>query len=264
MSDARVLVTREGALAILSFNDPASLNALDDRMQKEFAEIAPRLCADESVRAILITGEGRSFCAGANLKGLHDEQKQGAIPKVAERLRDFANATVAALRQAPKPVIAAVNGPAVGFGCGVALSADIVLMGKSAYFLQSFVNLGVVPDGGGSYFIPRLAGEGRAAAMMLLGERIDAPTALAWGLAYRVYEDEALMPSARALAARMASGPTNAYARIKQMVHASCDNDLAGQLELEAVHQRAAFASADCREGIAAFVEKRPPQFSGR
>ena len=264
MGETRLLLERDGPLAILRFNDPASMNALDEESSAEWASAISALLDDADVRAILLTGAGDAFCAGANLKTMSRQQSGGEPPDVGRMLREAVNPALQRMAASSKPIVAAVNGAAVGVGCGIALAADIVLVGRSGYFLQSFIRLGVVPDGGSSWTIPRLAGAGRAAAMMMLGEKIDAETALAWGLAYRLYDDSGLQDAARALAAKLASGPTLAYGRIKQMLAASRDNGYAAQLELEAENQVASFATADCREGIAAFVEKRPARFSGR
>lgn len=264
MNDRRVLLEHDGPLAILTFNDPASMNAMDDAMRREFVAAIDSVLTDDRVRAILLTGAGRAFCAGANLKTMSGQQSQGITPDVGASLRDSLNPTLVRIAQSRKPVVSAVNGAAVGVGCGIALAADIVLVGRSGYFFQSFIRLGVVPDGGSSWIIPRLAGRGLAAAMMMLGEKIDAETAVNWGLAYRMFEDAELGSAVREMASRLANGPTLAYGRIKDMLSKSLDNTLADQLELEATHQQAAFATEDCREGIAAFVERRAPAFKGR
>lgn len=264
MSDPKIILQREGPLSIVKFNDPEHMNAMDNVMRQQFAETMKQQLGDGGVRAILLTGEGAAFCAGANLKNMFGEQSRGATPDVGTRLRDSMNPTLQRMRESAKPIIAAVNGAAVGVGCGIALSADIVLVGRSGYFFQSFIRLGVVPDGGSSWMIPRLAGQGRATAMMMLGEKIDAETAVNWGLAYRTVEDAELPHAARTIATKLANGPTLAYGKIKQMLRASMTNSFAEQLELEAANQVEAFSAADCREGIAAFIEKRDPAFRGR
>lgn len=263
MTDRLITLERDGALAIVSFDDPESMNAMSGRMCDAFAETMDDVLTDRGVRAVLLTGAGAAFCAGANLKEMLAVQDAGGVFDVGGKLRDAMNPTLANMVTAPKPIVAAVNGAAVGVGCGVALAADIVLVGRSGYFLQSFARLGAVPDGGSSWLIPRLAGRGRAAAMMLLGERIGAEQAVAWGLAHEMLEDEALLPAAHAMALRFANGPTGAYARIKTMLALSAGNSFAAQLALEAEKQVAAFDSADCREGIAAFAARRAPVFTG-
>jgi 2-(1,2-epoxy-1,2-dihydrophenyl)acetyl-CoA isomerase len=263
MNEQKILLERDGPLSIVKFNDPKHMNAVDSVMRQQFAATMEQQLGDENVRAILLTGEGQSFCAGANLKDMFGEQSRGVVPDVGMSLRTFLNPTLVRIRESNKPVVAAVNGAAVGVGCGIALSADIVLVGRSGYFFQSFTRLGVVPDGGSSWTIPRLVGHGRAVAMMMLGEKIDAETAVNWGLAYRMFEDAELQKSARAMAARLANGPTLAYGRIKDMLRKSIVNSFAQQLEVEVANQVGAFSSSDCREGIAAFVEKREPAFRG-
>lgn len=260
----KVLAERDGPLAIVKFNDPANLNAIDSGMRRDFVAAMNQALDDETVRAILITGEGRGFCAGANLKEISGQQSTGAVPDVDVRLRKYVNPMLVRMQDSAKPVVAAVNGAAVGVGCGIALAADIVLVGRSGYFLQSFIRLGVVPDGGSSWSIPRLAGRGRAMAMMMLGDKIDAETAVRWGLAYEMFEDIDLYAAARTMAAKLANGPTFAYGKIKEMVRVSEDNTFAAQLELEATYQKLAFSTADCREGVAAFIEKRAPKFIGQ
>lgn len=263
MAYAKILFERDGPLAIVKLNDPAHLNAVDEVMRPELVDVMTRVIEDDAVRAILITGEGRAFCAGANLKEMSVEQGRGETPDVGAMLRGGVNDMLVRMMQAKKPIVAAVNGAAVGFGCGLALAADIVLIGRSGYFFQSFIRLGVVPDGGSSWLLPRLAGRGRAAAMMMLGDKIGAEHAVNWGLAYRMHEDAELAGAARALAGELSQGPTLAYARLKALLAEGVNNTWAEQLDLEAKHQQASFETADCREGIAAFVEKRPPRFRG-
>lgn len=264
MTYRKMLVECDGPLAILTFNDPAHLNAIDMQLRVEFVEAANAALDDPGVRAILITGAGRGFCAGANLKEISGDQGRGVVPDVDARLRKYINPLLVRMAESNKPVVSAVNGPAVGVGCGIALAADIVLVSESAYFFQSFVRLGVVPDGGSSWTIPRLAGRGRAAGMMMLGERVDAARAVDWGLAWRMVPDRDLPRVAREIAGQLANGPTLAYGRIKEMLRKSETNGFADQLDLEAARQIQSFETDDCREGVAAFIEKRPARFAGR
>lgn len=263
MTNERILLKRDGALAIVRFSNPGAMNAMDKVMCREFLQVMDEALDNQGIRAILLTGEGNAFCAGAQLKEMSALQSAGETPDVGESLSRYINPVLVRMVEGPKPIVAAVNGAAVGVGCGIALAADIVLVGRSGYFLQSFVRLGVVPDGGSTWSLPRLAGRGRAAAAMMLGDRIDAETAIRWGLAYRVFEDAALPDAARQIGQRLAQGPTLALGRIKDLLSRSEDSKLEAQLALETDHQRAAFASQDCREGIAAFVEKRAPVFHG-
>jgi len=259
MTFERVILERDGALAVVTLNDPERLNAIDKPMLDELVTVMNSVLGDEGVRAVAITGAGRAFCSGANLAAV----SQGAMPDVGGMLRDSVSPLLMRMKEARKPVIAAVNGAAAGVGCGLALAADIVLIARSGYFFQSFTRVGLVPDGGSSWIIPRLAGTGRAMAMMMLGDKIGALDAVAWGLAYRWYEDGDLALAARDLAKGLANGPTLAYAGLKQMLAASPCNSFAEQLELEAVCQQRVLDTADCREGIAAFVEKRRARFTG-
>ncbi len=263
MSHKKILVEREGPLATLKLNDPARMNAVDETMRVELLEAMSALLSDDAVHAILLTGAGEGFCAGANLVEFADDLTRGITPDVDLKLRGGINDLLTQMAAARKPIVAAVNGAAAGFGCGLALAADIVLVGRSGYFVQSFVRLAATPDGGSSWFLPRLVGRGRAAAMMLLGERVTAEQAVEWGLAYRMFNDGDLIAAARDMATALARGPTLAYGGIKSLLSATFSNTLVDQLELEANCQIAAFDTADCREGIAAFAEKRPPKFSG-
>src|SRR5688572_30301497 len=263
MTSDRIILEREGALAVVTLNDPERLNAVDKEMLDELGAVMNAVLGADGVRAVVITGAGRAFCSGANLAAFSGVQSGGAMPDVAGMLRDRVNPLLMRMKEARKPIIAAVNGAAAGVGCGLALAADIVLMARSGYFFQSFTRVGLVPDGGSSWLVPRLAGSGRAMAMLMLGDRIGALDAVAWGLAHRWYEDGELVPAARELAKGLANGPTLAYAGLKKMLAASPHNSFAEQLELEAVCQQRVLDTADCREGIAAFVEKRPAHFSG-
>lgn len=263
MTYAKIILERDGPLAIVRLNDPDRLNALDEVMRRELVEAMTAVLDAPDVRAILLTGEGRGFCAGANLAEFFEIQAAGETPDVGRRLRSGTADMLVQMTETSKPIVAAVNGVAAGFGCGLALAADIVLVGRSGYFFQSFIRLGAVPDGGSTWFIPRLIGRSRATAMMMLGEKIGAEQAVSIGLAHRLFEDAELAGEARALAMRLAQGPTSAYGKLKQLLAKSGENTLAEQLELETVYQEAAFETADCREGIAAFIEKRAPQFKG-
>lgn len=260
-----LLIERDGALATLTFNRPDRMNAMSTTMACEIPNAMTELIDDDAIRAILVTGAGRAFCAGADLQGMHAGQTgDGPRYQGGESLRRHINPMLLKMTSAPKPIIAAVNGPAAGVGCGIALAADIVLAGRSASFIQAFAKIGAVPDGGSSWLLPRLVGRARATAMMMLGEAITGEQAAQWGMVHRLFEDEELMPKARELALGMANGPTKTYAATKEMLVASSRNAFDAQLALEAGLQDAAFETQDFAEGVAAFVEKRPARFAGR
>ena len=210
----------------------------------------------------MITGAGRGFSSGADLK----EQRgcdEGGLPDLSARLKEIYHPIITELREMPKPVVAAVNGPAVGIGCSLALAADLIVAAESAYFLLAFVNIGLVPDGGSTAFIPARVGYARAAEMAMLGERVPAAQALDWGLVNRVVADDELEAVSDALLERLANGPTTSYAGSKRLLNRRIYADLAGQLDAEAEAQRDQGQSKDFVEGVIAFVEKRPPNFTG-
>jgi 2-(1,2-epoxy-1,2-dihydrophenyl)acetyl-CoA isomerase len=211
----------------------------------------------------VITGAGKGFCSGADLSAGFDPTPEGH-PDVRRSLHERYHPVILGLRELPKPVVAAVNGAAAGVGCSLALAADLVLAGESAYFLLAFVNIGLVPDGGSSAFIPARAGLARATEMAMLGERIGAAKALGWGLVNAVHPDDELLAAADALVARLAAGPTRAYAGAKRQLNAWCFPGLEQQLALEADIQQEQAVGADFAEGVAAFLGKRPAEFTGR
>ncbi len=214
---------------------------------------------------MVITGAGRAFSSGADLKDFSGgELTPNGRPDVYKTLTERYHPIMHAIRELPKPVVAAVNGPAVGIGCSLALCCDLVLAAQSAYFLLAFVNIGLVPDGGSSLFVPTRVGMARASEMALLGERVSAEQALQWGLINRAVPDERLAEDVAALAERLAGGPTSAYAGAKRELNSWLYPRMAEQLELEAQLQREMAGSDDFMEGAMAFLEKRPPRFSGR
>src|SRR5690348_7177369 len=218
--------------------------------------------ADESVRAVLVTGAGRGFSSGADLKAGFEPADDG-MPNIKTELHDLYHPVIAGVRRLPKPVVAAVNGPAVGIGCSLALACDLIMAGESAYFGLAFVNIGLIPDGGSTAFVPPAVGRARAFQMALLGERVSSEQALDWGLVNWVHPDDRLMDEAWALARRLAAGPTRSYAGSKQALNNFIYPDLDGQLELEAELQHALGRTNDFMEGVAAFVEKRDPAYGG-
>jgi 2-(1,2-epoxy-1,2-dihydrophenyl)acetyl-CoA isomerase len=252
-----------GAGLRIELNRPERMNAWDKQLGADLLAAVELAAGDESVRAVTITGAGRAFSSGADLRAGFDPTPEGH-PDVGAALRERYHPIIAGVRRMPKPVLAAVNGPAVGIGCSLALACDIVLAAESAYFLLAFVNIGLVPDGGSSVFVPARAGAGRAAEMALLGERVPAATGRAWGLVDRLVGDDAFAAEVDALAERLATGPTRAYAGAKEQLNARMYAGLDDQLELEASLQQQMAGSADFTEGVSAFLEKRPARFTGK
>lgn len=257
---APVRYEREDAIATITMNRPDVLNALDDAITRALLEAVERAAADETVRAVVVTGAGRGFSSGADLASV----KPDAAIDLGRLLRERYHPLILAMRRAPKPVICAVNGVAAGAGMSVALAGDIVLAARSAYFVQAFSKIGLVPDAGSTWMLPRLAGEGRARALALLGERLDAEAAQCAGLVWKVHDDDALLPAARTLAAQLAQRPTRALALIKQAFDGTLERSLEEQLEREASLQTLAGRTEDFREGVLAFLERRAPLFRGR
>jgi 2-(1,2-epoxy-1,2-dihydrophenyl)acetyl-CoA isomerase len=245
-------------VATIALNRPDSLNALNaamlDEMRMALGEL-PRIGA----RCLLLTGEGRAFSSGADLAS------GGGLPDdVGAALEAHFNPLVENLFALPIPVVAAVNGPCAGAGCSIALAADLVIAGRSAYFLQAFVNIGLIPDAGATWLLPRLAGRARAMEMMMLGERIPAEQALAWGLISRVVDDEALSGEANALATRLAQGPTVAYGLIRRLAREAEQTSLTQSLAAERDAQRDAGRTEDFKQAVFAFLQKRVPTFEGK
>lgn len=259
---ATVNLHRAGAVARIELNRPEKMNAWDTQFGLDLRHAIERVGDDAEVRAVLVTGAGRGFSSGADLSAGFDPTPEGH-PDVHTALVERYHPIIMGLRQMPKPVIAAVNGGAVGIGCSLALSADLVLAAEEAYFLLAFVNIGLVPDGGSSAFIPERIGFTRAIEMAFLGERLPAPRALEWGLINAVHPAAELAAAADALAARLAAGPTQSYAGSKRQLNAWALDGLAGQLELEAEVQQERAAGRDFAEGAIAFLQKRAPEFKG-
>ena len=261
MSD-EVRVERHDGWRKLVFNRPDKLNAANPAMLNAALAALDEAESDRTCRALLLTGEGRGFCAGQELGPALMPGPNGPpdLAAVAELHHNF----VRHLGAVPLPVVCAVNGVAAGAGASYALACDIVLAARSAKFVQAFVRIGLVPDSGASFFLPRLIGEARARALTMLGETIDAEHAEAWGLIWRVVDDAALLPEAEKLVAHLAQQPTEALAAMKRLFAASPTNSLDVQLDLEQAAQAAAGRSADYAEGVRAFLEKRPPTFKGR
>ena len=260
-----VTVTRgasNGAELRIELNRPDTMNAWNEQLGLDLRAAVEEAAADDSVRSVTITGAGRGFSSGADLKAGFDPTPEGH-PDVGRALRDRYHPIITTIREMPKPVLAAVNGPAVGIGCSLALACDLVLAKESAYFLLAFVNIGLVPDGGSSLLVPARVGHARAAEMAMLGERVPALKALEWGLINRVAADDVFDGEVEALAERLATGPTRAYAGAKRQLNAWIYGGMEDQLELEASIQQEMAASGDFIEGVQAFLGKRPPEFTG-
>jgi 2-(1,2-epoxy-1,2-dihydrophenyl)acetyl-CoA isomerase len=257
-----VILERRGGELRITLNRPDAMNAWTKQLGHDLLA-AVEQAADDDVRAVTITGAGRAFSSGADLKAGFDPTPEGH-PDLATVLHDVYHPIITGLRELPKPVLAAVNGPAVGIGASLALASDLVIARESAYFLLAFVNIGLVPDGGSSLLLPERIGLARATEMAMLGERIPARRALEWGLVNRVVPDDEFEAATGELAARLAAGPTTAYAGIKQQLNAWLFARMAEQLELEASLQQRSAASGDFQEGVQAFLEKRAAAFGGR
>jgi len=247
-------------VGMIKLNAPEVLNALSASMVTELSHAVSSVAASDA-RCLLLTGEGRAFCAGANLQA-RDGGDNAALPASGSALETLYHPVINKLRNMDIPMVSAVNGAAVGVGMSFAIMADIVVAARSAYFLQAFANIGLVPDGGATFYLPRMIGWGRALELSLLAERLPAETAHEWGLVNRVVDDDKLMDEALALATRLARGPRS-LGLIRQAYWASPSNSLAEQLQLESDLQNRASGTADHREGVRAFLEKRPAKFTG-
>lgn len=267
MSDAHTLFEIKNSIGVLTLNRPDRLNAVSNQMLKEIKEVLDIVeDPDGGVRCLLITGAGRGFCSGADLAGggLPDTSDKKAAKKIdlGKTLERDYNPIIERLAGLRVPIVNAINGGAAGAGCSLAIAGDIVIAAKSAFFLQAFVNIGIVPDAGSSYFLARRVGEARAMAMMLLGEKIPAETAQDWGLIYEVTEDDALMDRAMQIADKLAKGPTRSIALIRDMANQSMGNSLSAQLNVERQYQKAAGRGPEFAEGVSAFLEKRKADYT--
>lgn len=256
-----LLVDRHDGWTVLTLNRPDRLNAFTADLHARLAEALDAIAADTACRAVLLTGAGRGFCAGQDLG---DRVQSDGPPDLGVTLDTLYNPLIRRIRGLAKPVVCAVNGVAAGAGANVALACDIVLAARSAKFIQAFSKIGLVPDSGGTFFLPRLIGDARARALALLAEPLPAETAQDWGLIWKMVEDDVLRAEAEALTARLAGQPTQALALTKTAFNASAGNDLDTQLDLERDLQRQAGRTPDYAEGVRAFMEKRAPVFTGR
>ncbi len=261
MTETSILLQRDGAVARLILNRPDKLNSLTLGMLAELSAALTDLDSDDAVRAVVLTGAGRGFCAGQDLTDHEAMDDTRAVRAVVER---HYNPVIRQIRALPQPVIAAVNGVAAGAGCSLALACDIVIATESAKFSNAFINIGLIPDGGGSYFLPRMVGQARAMGLSLLGEAIDAKRAAEWGLIWQAVPDADFAREVEALARRLTDKPTAAIGLIKHAINVSGHHSLEQQLAVEAELQAQAAETEDYQEGRAAFLEKRKPRFIGR
>lgn len=262
MSEQLILVERHAGYRILTLNRPDRLNAFNDALHRDLRAALADAEADSDCRALLVTGAGRAFSSGQDLNDRLVKAGERLPPSTS--LEQYYNPLVRKLRALPFPVVAAVNGVAAGAGCNVALACDIVLAGRSASFVQSFARIGLIPDSGGTWVLPRLVGDARARGLALLAEPLPAEKAEQWGLIWKCVDDVALMTEAVRLCEHFAAAPTQGLALIKRALNASSANSLDTQLDLERDLQNLAREMPDHAEGVRAFVEKRKPNFTGR
>lgn len=261
MSDARLLVTLEDGIKRITFNRPERRNPVDNEAMMRLRDAITQAAGDGS-RVVILTGAGDAFCSGADLAAMNATEI--AKQDVTKSLREGVNPTVQAMRALPVPVIARVHGPAAGVGCNFALASDLIIASDKAVFVQAFVKIGLMPDGGGTFFLPRLVGYHKAFELIATGDPLTAQEALALGMINRVVPVEELDHTVNQLAARLAQMPPLALAKIKAGLNHGATSDLAGALDFEAVNQGDCFHSADFIEGVAAFMQKRKPAFTGK
>ena len=266
MSDAyeTLAIADQDGVRTITLNRPESLNAFNETMKSEVQDALKQAERHAETRCLVVTGAGRGFGSGQDLADLKGMYADGGAPDLGSMLRDGYNPIIERLRSLPKPVIAAVNGVAAGAGCSLALACDLRVATTKAVFVQAFVHVGLIPDCGGTFFLPRLVGLGRAMEMAMLGDKVTAEEALRVGLVNRVVEQDELMNVVREMATKMAAMPTKAMALTKRLLNQSYGNDLEDQLRAEAFAQATSAQTEDHLEGVRAFMEKRKPAFSGR
>ncbi|MDX3750973.1 enoyl-CoA hydratase/isomerase family protein [Streptomyces sp. AK08-02] len=262
-SESLVLHATDNQVSWITLNRPETLNAITSDQRERLIQLFSEASADPAVRAVVLTGTGKGFCTGADLRGGGQPQGERIAGDVARLIRQGAQRLISAVLDCEKPVIAAVNGTAAGLGAHLALACDLVLAAEQARFIEVFVRRGLVPDGGGAYLLPRLIGPRRAKELMFFGDALTAPDAERLGLVNRVVPAEDLHKTAREWAERLATGPTRALALTKQLINASLDSDRATAFAAEATAQEINMTTADAREGVASFVERRTPHYTG-
>ena len=263
MAYEHILFEIEQGVARVTLNRPDVLNSFNRVMARELCDALASVAEDEGLRAVLLTGAGRGFCAGQDLAEA-SPRPDGSLPDLGDFVRQGYNPIIRAIRTLEKPVVCAVNGVAAGAGANLALACDIVLASRDASFIQSFAKIGVIPDSGGTFILPRIVGLQRATALTMLAEKITAEQALAWGMIYRVVEAAGLAEAAWTTATYLATQPTRGLGLIKRAFNRSLGVDLEAQLDYEEELQREAGRTADYAEGVRAFLEKRKPRFEGR
>jgi len=266
MDYRNILSSAADGIARITLNRPERLNSFNVAMHEELRDALAQVAqgaADRSIRVLLLTGAGRAFCAGQDLSDRAVAPGNSEAPDLGESIEKYYGPLVLALRRLPIPVVCAVNGVAAGAGANIPLACDIVIAARSASFVEAFCKLGLIPDTGGTYFLPRLLGSARATALAMLGEKLTAEQAAAWGLIWKCVDDDQLASEAEALVRQLARAPTLGLARTKQALQASGLNTLEAQLDLERDCMRELGRSADYGEGVAAFMEKRAPRFTG-
>lgn len=263
MSYKTLLVDKRDGVATITLNRPERLNALSPELMQELLSALEDIDADATIRCLMLTGAGRGFCSGADLAS-GDLTKDGGLPDLGAALHERYHPVIRKLDGFRMPVVCAINGPAAGAGMSLALTGDIVIAARSASFLQAFANIGLVPDAGSTYFLPRLVGSARALGLTMLGEPLPAEKAAEWGLIWKCVDDNVLMEEAGKIAAKFANGPTIGLGQIRKIMRQSANATLNEQLEIEREAQRIAGRTRDFIEGVMAFLQKRPAKFTGQ
>lgn len=262
MAEETILLSRQAGVAMVTLNRPDRLNSFTTAMHRELADALERIADDASVRAVLLTGAGRGFCAGQDLAD-RKPAADGTPPDLGESIDRYYAPLVRRLATLPKPVVCAVNGVAAGAGANIALACDIVIAARSARFIQSFAKVGLIPDSGGSWILPRVVGQARALGLALTGDDLPAETAAQWGLIWAAVDDASLFETATSLARRLAAGPAQGLAETKRLIRSAWSKTLSEQLDAERDAMAALGRSDDYREGVAAFIARRRPVFAG-